>query len=227
MSYFTLETFRFLRLLARHNERDWFHANKARYEQHVRDPFLRLIADLGPPLAKISPHFRADPRPVGGSLFRIQRDTRFSGNKAPYKTSAGARLMHVRRREVAAPSFYIHIAPGECFVGAGIWHPEPETLRRLRSFMHDNPRAWIAATRSAGFKRQYQFWGESLTRIPAGIEADHPLLDDLKRKNQAAGTALEDATVLGPRLKSTLVGHLRRLAPMMDYLCAALDLEFA
>ena len=64
MSYFNAEAFKFFRDLARHNERAWFHANQARYEAAVRDPFLHLITDLAEPLAKISPHFRADPKPV-------------------------------------------------------------------------------------------------------------------------------------------------------------------
>src|SRR5688572_3490281 len=103
MTYFTADTFKFFRDLNRHNERAWFHANKSRYEAVVRDPFLRLIADLAEPLAAISPHFVADPKPVGGSLFRIQRDTRFANDKSPYKTWAGARFFHVRGKQVEAP----------------------------------------------------------------------------------------------------------------------------
>src|SRR5690606_1794171 len=91
-AYFGPRAFAFLRALARHNERAWFQAHKADYEAHVRAPFQRLLGDLQPALAAISPHYRADPRPVGGSLFRIQRDTRFSGDKAPYKPWQGARL---------------------------------------------------------------------------------------------------------------------------------------
>ncbi|EQD64532.1 hypothetical protein B1A_08810 [mine drainage metagenome] len=138
-AHFTPQTFKFLHALARHNERDWFKAHQDTYEQAVRAPFLALITALQAPLAQISPHFRADPRKLGGSLFRIQRDTRFSGDKQPYKTWAGARLFHERHRERPAPSFYLHIQAGECFVGAGVWHPESATLKQLRAFIADNP----------------------------------------------------------------------------------------
>ncbi|MGH8190304.1 MAG: TIGR02453 family protein, partial [Rhodanobacteraceae bacterium] len=170
--YFSPATFRFLRALDRHNQRTWFKAHQAEYERHVRGPFLQLIADLAAPLAKISTHYRADPRKVGGSLFRVQRDTRFSHNKAPYKPWAGARLFHERRREIAAPSFYLHIAPGDCFVGAGLWHPESHTLRNVRAFIADNPSAWKRAVHAKAFRQRYELHGESLLRPPHGFPPD-------------------------------------------------------
>lgn len=225
-TYFSPATFRFLRALARNNNRAWFKAHPDDYERHVRGPYRQLIADLQAPLAKISPHYRADPRKVGGSLFRIQRDTRFSGDKQPYKTWAGARFFHERRREVAAPSFYLHIAPRDCFVGAGIWHPESDTLKKLRAFVADNPAAWKRATRSKAFRECYEFWGESLVRPPQGYPADHELIDDLKRKNYAAGTGFDDALASSPELRPFVIEHFKRLAPLVDYLCAGLDLAF-
>lgn len=226
-TYFTPATFRFLRSLARHNERAWFQAHKDDYESHVREPFLRMIGDLQPPLAEVSAHYRADPRRIGGSLFRIHRDTRFSGNKAPYKTWQGARLFHARRRETPAPSFYIHVEPGGSFVGAGLWHPETPTQRRVRQFIHENPAGWTAATQAPAFRRKFALDDrEMLVRMPAGFPPDSPLADDLRRKNFVALRPLGDDLLAGPRLVSTLARDLATLAPFVDYLCAALDLEF-
>ncbi len=224
--HFTPAAFTFLRQLARHNERAWFKSHQASYERDVREPFLAVIAALQVPLASISPRFRADPRKVGGSLFRVQRDTRFAADKQPYKTWAGARLFHERHRERPAPSFYLHIQPGECFVGAGLWHPESATLKRIRTFIADNPAAWRRAAHGRDFAARYEFWGEKLTRAPQGYAPDHPLIEDLKLKSYAAGCALDDALVLSPRLVAEVGAHLHRLAPLVDYLCAALDLEF-
>ena len=223
---FSPATFRFLRALARHNNRAWFKAHQADYEANVREPFLHLIADLQAPVAKLSRHYRADPRKVGGSLFRVQRDTRFSHHKEPYKTWAGARIFHERRREIAAPSFYLHVAPGDCFVGAGLWHPENHTLRNIRSFIADNPAAWKRAAHSRAFRDHYEFWGESLSRAPQGFPKDHPLLEDLKRRSYAAGVGFDDALACSPKLFPFLVEHFKRLAPLVDYLCAAQNLEF-
>ena len=119
-AYFTDASFKFLRGLARHNSREWFASHKADYEAHIRVPFQRLLTDLQPVVAGVSEHYRAEPKPVGGSLFRIQRDTRFANDKTPYKPWQGARLFHARGRQVEAPSFYVHLQPGNCFVGAGL-----------------------------------------------------------------------------------------------------------
>lgn len=226
-TYFSDRTFRFLRALARHNERAWFHAHKADYETHVRDPFRRLLSDLHPDVLTVSPHFRADPKPVGGSLFRIHRDTRFANDKSPYKTWQGARLFHERSRETAAPSWYLHLEPGDCFVAAGIWHPESPVLRRIRQFVVDNPAGWKAAAHAPAFRRRYRLGSqEMLVRPPRGFPADFEFIDDLRRRNFIVLRSIDDATVTGPRLRQVLARDLRGTAPFMDYLCAALDLEF-
>lgn len=226
-TYFSDRTFRFLRALARHNERAWFHARKQDYEAHVREPLQRLITDLQPDLAAVSLHFRADPRTVGGSLYRIQRDTRFANDKRPYKTWQGARLFHARRQELATPLYYLHIEPGGCFVGAGIWRPESPTLRRIRQFIVDNPAAWKAAAHAPAFRRRYALDDEDrLVRPPRGFPEDFAFIDDLRHRSFVATRPLDDDTVTGPKLRQVLAKDLRDLAPFVDYLCAALDLEF-
>ncbi|MFT4198143.1 MAG: DUF2461 domain-containing protein [Pseudoxanthomonas sp.] len=226
-SYFSEASLKFLRGLARHNDKPWFEAHREQYEQHVRQPFLRLIGDLQPALAQISEHFRADPRSQGGSLFRIYRDARFSHDKSPYKAWQGARLFHQRRRELPAPSFYLHLQPGESFVGAGLWHPEPDTQRKLRQFIFDNPATWKAAAYAPALRRAFEFaQEEKMVRPPRGFPADFEFLDDLKHRNWVMWRPLDDATMTGPRLRGIIEKDLARLGPFVDYLCAALDLEF-
>ena len=255
-TYFTSKTFRFQRALAKNNSRAWFADHKADYEEHLKQPFLRLIADLQEPLEKISTHYRADPKPVGGSLFRIHRDTRFSNDKTPYKAWSGARFYHERikiantdaahgRANIAggrmpgatatlqrpgaaieAPSFYLHIQPGHCFIGGGLWHPETATQRRIRDFIVENPESWKAAVHKPAFRKKFTLDDEMLTRAPRGYPADHELIDDLKRKNFVATTPIDDDVATGPHLLKSVGDGLRGSAPLIDYLCAALDLEF-
>jgi uncharacterized protein (TIGR02453 family) len=226
-AYFSDKSFRFLRGLARHNERAWFHDHRADYEAHVRGPFQRLLGDLQPALDAVSTHYRSDPRPVGGSMFRIQRDTRFANDKAPYKGWQGARLFHERRREVAAPSFYIHLEPGQCFVGAGLWHPETHIQRKVRQFIYENPGSWQTAAHAPGFRRRYELGSDDmLVRNPHGYPPDFAFIEDLRRRNFTASRAIDDGVMTGPRLRQAIERDIAALAPFVDYLCASLDLEF-
>ena len=226
-TYFSDKSFKFLRALARHNEKPWFEAHRKDYEAHVRQPFLRLIGDLQPDVAAVSPHFRADTRTVGGSLFRINRDARFSNDKSPYKTWQGARLFHERRRETAAPSFYVHLQPGGSFVGAGLWHPESDTQRKVRQFIVDNPESWKAAAHAKKLRKQFEFeTSEMLVRPPRGFDPQFEFIDDLKHRNWVFWRTLDDEVMTGPKLRQTIAADLVTLAPFVDYLCASLDLEF-
>jgi uncharacterized protein (TIGR02453 family) len=109
---FDSSTLRFLTDLASHNERPWFAASKQRYDDHVAAPALAFIAAFSEPLAKISRHFVAAPKRIGGSLMRVYRDTRFAHDKTPFKTNIGIQFRHERGKDVHAPGFYVHIEPG-------------------------------------------------------------------------------------------------------------------
>lgn len=237
--YFSPATFKFLRDLARNNTRDWFLANKPRYEEQVRGPCLRLIADLAEPLKTISPQIVASAKPVGGSLFRIHRDTRFSADKTPYKTHAGMTFHHAATKATArgdagnaamgrldGPVFYLHLQPGACFLGGGIWHPQSETLRRIRDYMLSNPASWKKATRDPKFLKVFALDGEALSRPPRGYDPAHELIEDLRRKDFIASMKIDDAFLLRPDLVRQLVARYTLMAPMLDWLCGALDLDF-
>jgi uncharacterized protein (TIGR02453 family) len=215
-TYFTPELFTFLRALKRHNNRNWFLRNKSRFESVVRDPFLRFIGDFGPHLARISPRFVADPRPTGGSLFRIYRDVRFSADKSPYKTHVAAHFFHRASKATGhAPGFYLHLEPGTCFVGAGLWHPDTAMLVRIRDAIVADAAAWRRARR--GLKLE----GGMLNRPPRGYDPDHPFIDDLRRKDFIAGGSFTDARVCGPRFMRDFVGECRRISPLVEFLTKA------
>jgi uncharacterized protein (TIGR02453 family) len=223
---FTEATFRFLDELAANNRRDWFEANKARYESAVREPALRLIAAMGPLLDEFAPSFRAEPRKVGGSLMRVFRDTRFSRDKTPYKTNVGIQFRHAQGRDVHAPGFYLHVAANECFLGAGCWHPETDALGRIRELVAAEPKRWFAARDDRSFARDWTLAGDSLSRPPRGFAADHPALADLKRKDFIALAPLSRAEVVSPGLPALASNRFARAAPLMRFLCKALDVPY-
>ena len=177
MTHFQPELFAFLAELKENNSKEWFQANKDRYRKDVQEPLLTFIAAFSDPLHAISPHFVADPRPSGGSMFRIYRDVRFSRDKSPYKVHAAAQFRHRQGRDVHAPGFYLHLEPDSVFMGSGLWHPAGPTLAAIRAAIVDDPEGWREASEGL------ELGGESLKRGPRGIDPDHPLIEDLKRKD--------------------------------------------
>jgi uncharacterized protein (TIGR02453 family) len=223
---FSTELFAFLRDLARNNRRDWFLAHKQRYEDAVRLPAQRLIVDLGPGLKKVSPHFVADPRPVGGSLFRIYRDTRFSQDKTPYKTHVGIHFPHARRGDVHAPGFYLHLEPGEVFLAAGIWHPDASSLQTIRRSIVANPAGWKRARDERRFRASFELDGESLSRPPRGFDPEHPLIEDLKRKDFVATTAMTEREAVRSDFVDRVAEACSGAGPFVRWLCRTLELPF-
>jgi len=225
-AYFTPDFFRFLFELELNNNRDWFQANKTRYEGSVRDPFLRFVADLGPRLKKISPHFIADPRPVGGSMMRIYRDTRFSKDKTPYKTAVMASFWHEKGKEGATPAFYLRLRPGDSLVGAGIWHPEPGALKRIRKAIVDDSRTWQRIKAGRDFRSACGMAGESLKRPPPGFDADHPFIEDIKRKDFAASLRLEERRITSSSFMDDLLSAFKTTSPFVAFITKAVGLAF-
>jgi uncharacterized protein (TIGR02453 family) len=217
------ELFAFLTELRDHNDRDWFAANKERYEAHVLEPALAFIEDFGYRLQSISPHFRADPRRVGGSLFRIHRDTRFAKDKSPYKTNTGMYFRHERAKDVHAPGYYLHLSPGEVFAGGGIWHPDTPTLTAIREAIVRDPEGWRRATR---LDDGLALGGDTLKRVPSGFDKEHPHAEDLKRKDYFASVRLSQDAPTAPGFLDHYTRVCESTAPLMRFLCGALSLPY-
>ncbi len=147
--------FEFLEQLADNNNRHWFQENKGRYEQEVLGPSLDFIRAFQPKLKRISSCFVASDRRVGGSLMRVYRDTRFAKG-APYKTNVGIQFRHEQGRDIHAPGFYVHVAPGECFLAVGLWRPEAEPLALVRQAIVEKPDAWRRARDDRKFRRPFR-----------------------------------------------------------------------
>lgn len=226
MSHFSAETFGFLRELADNNRRDWFQANRERYRDEVQLPAQRFILAVAEGLSEISPQLRADPRPVGGSLFRIHRDMRFSKDARPYKTATGIQFRHAAGRDAHGPSLYLHIEPGACFVGLGIWRPGRDALRRIRDAIVERPGAWTGARDHPPFRERFRLGGESLVRGPRGFDLDHPLMEDIRRKDFVGMCTVPDDFVTSAGLVEEFLSLARRGRPLMDFLCRAVGVDF-
>ncbi|MEX1207468.1 MAG: TIGR02453 family protein [Acidimicrobiia bacterium] len=222
--YFTDATFSFLEDLADNNERDWFKANQQRFGDHVQNPALAFIEDFASPLMKISPHLVADPRKVGGSLFRIHRDARFSKDKTPYKTHIGMQFRHVASKDdVHAPGLYLHIEPGASYAGVGLWRPATADAYAIRAAIASDPAGWKRAAHGKRFADAFTHnTDDTLVRVPKGFDPDHPFADDIRRKDFIGGTTLTKKQVTGSTFLADYTALCRTAKPFMQFLCDAL-----
>jgi uncharacterized protein (TIGR02453 family) len=226
MGYFTPELFTFLRQLKRNNNREWFNKNKERYIEDVQQPVLDFVASMAPGLRKISKNFVADPRPIGGSMFRIYRDVRFSKDKSPYKTAVGISFPHRAAKDVHSPGFYLHLEPGDVFIGAGIWQPDTKTAHTIRSSIVERSAAWKKAAHTQPFSKSFGLMEESLVRAPRGFDPDHPFVDDLRRKNFIGIRALDEKTATSARFLDTFLKTCAEGAPLVRFLCEAVGVKY-
>ena len=171
----------FLDDLAKNNNREWFGEHRGRYESAVVEPVLNFIRAMKPRLMEISPYLMVEASKVGGSLFRIYRDTRFSKDKTPYKTHIGIRFPHVEFKHSAGPGLYMHISSESVYLATGVWHPESPALARIRATIDKDPERWLDARDERDFRKLYDLAGDSLKSAPRGYNKNHPLIEDLRR----------------------------------------------
>lgn len=214
--------FAFFTELKANNNREWFEDNKARFRASVQEPLAGFVEAMAPRLKKISKHFVADPRLNGGSVFRIYKDVRFSKDKTPYKTHGGVQFRHALGKDAHAPGFYVHLAPEEVFFGGGIWTPPPPNLLKVREAIRDQGAAWKKAVDSPAVKKRFgDLRGDALSRPPRGFDADHPMIDEIKRKSFFLMQAAKPAAAKKPAFADEVAAAFADAKPLMSFLCKA------
>lgn len=227
-SGFPRDFFRFFDELAAHNEKPWFEANRQRYQDVVVASSGAFIEAMAPRLAKISKLLRADPRPNGGSMFRIYRDVRFSKDKRPYKDHAGIHFRHRDGKTAHAPGYYVHLSPTEVFFGGGVWMAEPDALQQIRKAIASQSAAWKRVVGAASFSKAFGkgVEGEALQRPPKGFDPAHPLIDVIKQKSffamQQSSIKEAQRADFVDRVEAAFVAS----RPLLKFLCDAVGAPF-
>lgn len=227
MAHLSGELFDFLFDLDVNNSKAWMDANRDRYEQHVKQALYDFCDALAEPLhARVSPHLQSIGRIQGGSVFQIHRDTRFSDDKTPYKRNAGAQFRHEGgSRDVHAPGLYLHLEPGGCFMGGGVYRPPTKSLTPIRERIVEETAEWddvLAAVRRAGF----ELGGDSLKTSPRGFDADHPRGEDLARTSFVVSRPFAETEATADDFVDTFAGWCADAAPFLRFLCAANKIPF-
>ncbi len=228
---FTAASLRFLRGLARNNKKPWFEAHRNDYETHIRVPMRALIEEMDVRFARFAPELTGDPK---RSMFRINRDIRFSKDKSPYKTHAACWFRHSAAdhrvggdAEAGSAGLYFHLQPRQSFVGAGIWMPPRPALDKIRDAIADDPRGFGRIIKRPAARRRYGGLDDEamLKRMPRGFSDGHPAAEWLRYQSFTIGRQLSDRDVLSPRLAAGLERDFRLMLPLVRWLNAALGLK--
>lgn len=209
----------FLQELKENNNREWFQANKARYQQVKQEhevfvgEMIRAIAGFDPQVKYLTP---AD------CTYRIYRDIRFSSDKTPYKTHLGAYISRGGRKDPGA-GYYIHIEPGHSLLSGGIWCPEAPLLKALRRDVYDNIEEFLKIVQYPDFARYYHLDGEKLKRVPAGYPADSPLGEWVKYKSYTVVNEVPDSFFTGKGAVAASADRLKLLIPFNRFLNYTID----
>ncbi len=230
---FSAATLTFLRGLKRHNRRPWFESHRAEYEAAVKQPMRELIEEMDVRLARLAPEIIGDPK---RSMFRIYRDIRFSPDKSPYKTHASCWFYHrdgsrAVGREAAGggAGFYFQIAPGDSFIGGGMWMPPREALLKLREVIAEDPKHFATIATDRRLARRFGGLSEEaiLRRVPRGFAPDHPGARWLKFQSFVMGRPLSDAQAVSARLPALLEADFRLMLPLVRWINGVLGLRAA
>jgi len=211
----------FLAELGRHNERSWFEAHRSDYEKLYAEPAKAFVSAVGPGLAKLAPSVKADPR-IGGSVQRINRDTRFSKDKSSYKTWLHFGLVPGK----GEPGFFMRVAPGSFGVGAGVFGFQPDQLARYRAAVGDAKRGAALRRALAASAKAWRYSpGEpQLKRVPREFDAEHPNAELLRYKGLFTGRELKPpAALFGPKCVDFCLERFRELRPVQAWLVDALS----
>ncbi len=223
MSKISAATFQFLTELKTHNDREWFTANKPRYEAAHKE-FLQFIDTLISEIGAFDPgirHYTAK-----DCVFRIYRDVRFSKDKSPYKTHFGAHITPAAKKSEihTRAGYYLHLEPGATMLAGGAYMPESKWLKAIRQEIAYNTTEFLGILNNADFKKYFgKMEGEKLKTTPNDYPADHPAIELLKHKSFLAAHYCTDEQALSDGFLKHCAGVFRALRPFDSFLNRSTD----
>lgn len=206
---FSPQAFKFLHGLKRNNNKQWFEAHRSDYENDLRSPCKRLVEVMASLIEEEKLPLVADTR---RSLFRINRDIRFSADKSPYKTHVGIVFPVKGLGEGEWTGMYMGMEPEgakgmNIFVGGGAHEPSPDYLKKIRTKIAKEHKTLRKLTADKTFLKEYPegLKGPSLSRPPKGYDEDHDAIDLLKMKSFEFGIPVQMQDLMSPKLSDLLI----------------------
>jgi uncharacterized protein (TIGR02453 family) len=212
------EGLKFLRGLARNNNREWFQARKEIFETKLRAPMEELIEAINAELLKFAPEHITDPKKA---LYRIYRDTRFSQDKTPYKTHVAAIFPRHNLEKHSSAGYYFHIEPGRIGVAAGAYMPGPEELYAIRRWLTDNYDVFLTLAKPAQ-KLMGTLQGEALSRSPKGFDPAHPAAELVRKKQWYYWREMEVEMASSGKLVTEVARRFQAATPVVNAINSAI-----
>ncbi len=215
--HFTPDGLRFLRGLARNNNRDWFNERKPIYESELKRPMLAVIeAVTGAMMDFASAHVRA-PESI---MMRIYRDTRFSKEKLPYKTHVAGWWVHDGLKKTSGAGFYLHISGKQVEIAVGAFMPETEQLLAIRRFLMEHHTEYWRLAKARSLRRLFpdEENGVPLSRSPKGFPAEHPAAPLFRQRRWGFGASLPAEAATERNFAKTVADYFRAGAPLVAML---------
>lgn len=210
----------FLQALSGHNSKEWMDANRSWYLD-AKQEFIGFIDQIIQQMRAFEP--AVEGLQGKDTIFRINRDIRFSNDKRPYKENFGSAISEGGRHS-GNPTYYLHLQPGEVFVGGGIYMPQAEVLKKIRQEVDYNPGELKRIVEAPEFKDLYgQISGEKLKTAPKGYPKDHPNIEFLKLKSYVVMHRISDAVVRKEGFSDVVVRSFQTMKPFNDYLAVAVS----
>lgn len=214
----------FFEELSSNNNKEWFDRNRSRYERSVLVPSKDFVISMGERLREIAPDIVAVPK-VNGSLFRLNRDTRFSPDKTPFKTHMGIIMWQGYRKRMENPGYYFHLEPGKYMVGAGLYMFPPDIMESYRKAVLDEelgPSLANAVETVEG--RGYSVGEKKYKRVPIGFPKDHERAEFLKYGGMYT---LEEGPIpswiFDERILDELMKRFRAMSPVQEWMLKVLS----
>jgi len=211
-------TIEFLKELKSNNSKSWFDQNRKRYDK-MKSDYISLAGRILEQMKDIDPSL--DMVTAKDCIFRINRDVRFSADKSPYKTNLGIAL-HPGGKKFNLAAYYLHIEPGQSFIGGGLWMPEAPLLSKVRKEIHYFYHDLVDILNNPLYKKTFGSLdvedGQKLTRPPKGYKAEDPAIEFLKLKSFTASTPLPDEMLTSDKLVGHIIDTFTILKPLIGFI---------
>lgn len=220
MAWFTPDFNKFFIELAPNNNKEWFDANRKRYELSVKEPFEAFVAEVITQVAKVDPKVTITPREA---IFRINRDVRFSKDKAPYKSRMSAVVASGGRKDHSSGGIYFEIGPENVAFYGGQYMPDKDQLQRIREHIAANLAQFKKLRTAKAFVEHFaEIQGEKNKIVPKEFKEALTKEPLIANKQFYFMAELPPKTVTSPKLVDLLMEHYVAMKPMNDFLAAAL-----